>query len=108
MSETIRQKIKKMTALLAEKIGPKRIILFGSRARGNARGDSDIDFLLVMANGTHRRRTAVKAYQILGTQGIAKDIVVVTEEDVEKFGSLPGSALAPAIAEGKVIYERAA
>jgi predicted nucleotidyltransferase len=97
-----------MAMILADTLGPKRIILFGSRARGSARRDSDIDLLLVMANGTHRRRTAVKAYSILGAQGIAKDIVVVTEEDVEKFGSLPGTALAPALAEGKVLYERAA
>ena len=102
------QIINKMTDLLALNLKPKRIILFGSYASGNAKADSDVDFLLIMANGTHRRDTTVKAYQVLGSQGIAKDIVVVTEGDVEKFGSLSGSIIRPAISHGKVVYEQAA
>jgi uncharacterized protein len=102
------QVINKITTLLALKLKPKRIILFGSYANGNAGKDSDVDLMLVMANGTHRRSTTVKAYQSLGSQGIAKDIVVVTEDDVEKYGSLPGTIIGPAISHGKVVYDRAA
>lgn len=108
MSTNTKQIINKMIVLLALKLKPKRIILFGSYARGNARTDSDVDFLLIMANGTHRRRTAVKAYQALGSQGIAKDIVVVTEDDVKKFGPFSGTIIGPAISQGKVVYEQAA
>lgn len=104
----IETKIQHMAMLLAEGLSPQRIVLFGSYARGDARFDSDVDFLLIMINGTHRRQTTIKAYQILGSQGIAKDIVVVTEDDVEKFGSMQGSILVPALTEGKVMYERAA
>lgn len=107
-NEAIQEKIRNMAAILAERLGPKRIILFGSQARGNARMDSDVDLLVIMENGTHRRKTAVKAYQVLGTQGIAKDIVVITEDDVERYASLSGSIIGPAIEEGKVLYDRAA
>jgi predicted nucleotidyltransferase len=108
MNTAIEEKIQKMAMMLAEKLSPRRIILFGSYARGNARPDSDVDFLIIMDNGTHRRNTATLAYRVLGAQGIAKDIVVVTEEDVEKFGSLPGTIIEPALSEGKIVYERAA
>jgi predicted nucleotidyltransferase len=104
----INEKIAKMTAILVEGLRPMRIIIFGSYATGTTRPDSDVDILLVMENGTHRRKAIVKAYQVLGAQGIAKDIVVVTDEDIEKFGSLPGTIIGPALAEGKVVYERAA
>lgn len=42
---------------------PLRIILFGSAARGDARPWSDIDLLVVMPNGTHRRATAQRLYR---------------------------------------------
>ncbi len=108
MIQEMNQKISEMAAVLAEKLEPQRIVLFGSRARGNAAAESDIDLLVIMKNGTHRRKAAVKAYQVLGVQGIGKDIVVVTEDDVERYGALQGSIIAPAISEGKVVYDRAA
>ena len=38
---------------------PLRVILFGSRATGDARPDSDVDLLVVMPDGTDRRRKMV-------------------------------------------------
>ena len=39
---------------------PLRVILFGSRAAGPARPDSDVDLLVVMPDGTPRRQAAVE------------------------------------------------
>jgi predicted nucleotidyltransferase len=39
-------------------VHPLHIVLFGSAARGEMRPDSDIDVLIVMPEGAHRRRTA--------------------------------------------------
>ena len=36
---------------------PVQIILFGSAARGDMRLGSDLDLLVVMPDGTHRRKT---------------------------------------------------
>lgn len=38
--------------------GPLRVILFGSAARRESLPDSDIDVLVVVPNGTHRRHAA--------------------------------------------------
>jgi predicted nucleotidyltransferase len=35
-----------MTVALVQEFKPRQIILFGSHARGDARPDSDLDFLL--------------------------------------------------------------
>ena len=68
---------------------PLRIILFGSAARGDMGPDSDLDVLVVMPDGTHRRKTAQEIYRHMWGFGFAKDIVVVTESDVQEYGSNP-------------------
>lgn len=85
-------------------VHPKRIILFGSAARGHMHPNSDLDFLVVMPDGTHRRRTAQALYRSLPAVGIPKDIVVVTESDIENYSSEPSLVLYPALREGRELY----
>jgi predicted nucleotidyltransferase len=49
------QTVDRIVRRIVEAVHPLRIILFGSRARGDARPDSDLDLLVVMPEGTHRR-----------------------------------------------------
>jgi uncharacterized protein len=83
---------------------PLQVILFGSAARGTQHGNSDIDLLVVVPNGTHRRQTAQKIYRNLIGLGYAADIVVVTEDDVEKYRDTAGYVIQPAMTEGRLVY----
>jgi uncharacterized protein len=84
---------------------PEKIILFGSAARGEMEPHSDIDLLIVKANA-HRRRLAQAIYlQMIGV-GIGVDAIVATPEDLERYCDAPGSVIAPALREGRIIYER--
>lgn len=85
-------------------VQPRRIVLFGSAARGQLGPNSDVDVLVVMPDGTHRRQTAREAYLALSGLGIPKDIIVVTEEDVRRFRDEPSLVICPALREGKEIY----
>ncbi|MBV9397051.1 MAG: nucleotidyltransferase domain-containing protein [Bryobacterales bacterium] len=87
---------------------PRRILLFGSAARGQMGPNSDIDLLVLMPDGVHRRHTAQTLYKALAGVGIAKDIVVVTESDVRELGDEPSLILYPALREGREIYHAAA
>jgi predicted nucleotidyltransferase len=88
---------------------PLSVVLFGSRARGEAKRDSDIDLLVVMpANSvpdTHR--VAAEILRVLKDVPVPKDVVVTTPEEIERRGDLVGDVLRPALREGKVLYERA-
>jgi predicted nucleotidyltransferase len=86
---------------------PVRIILFGSAARGDMGPDSDLDLLVVVRDGVHRRRTAQAIYRSLGGIGFAKDVVVVTESDIRQFGKNPSLVICPALRQGKEIYHAA-
>ena len=89
---------------IAAAVHPTRIVLFGSAARGQTGPGSDLDLLVVMPDGTHRRHTAKAIYQALGGAGIAKDVVVVTEADVRDHADNPSLVLCAALREGREVY----
>jgi len=82
---------------------PERIILFGSAARGQLSPDGDLD-LLVIKSGVNRRRLAAQLYRSLVGVGCPVDIVVVTPEDIDRYGLSPALVLEPALREGKEVY----
>ena len=94
-----------VTRRIVASVKPQRVLLFGSVARGRVSKDSDLDMLVIMRDPVHRRQTAQKIYRNLHGTGIAVDIVVATEKDLEKYGRRPGTILKSALQEGRVLYE---
>lgn len=84
-----------------------RIVLFGSHARGEAGPSSDVDFLVVERGTIDRRAEMVRLRRALRGLRIPVDVLVVTEDDVADWGHLPGTALYPALKEGKVLHDAA-
>jgi predicted nucleotidyltransferase len=64
--------------------------VFGSAARGDMRPDSDLDVLVVMPEGTHRRHTAQDIYQNLFGIPISVDVVAATPDDLAQRGDRVG------------------
>jgi len=89
---------------IVEAVHPLRIILFGSAARGEMGANSDLDVLVVMPDGTHRRQIAQAIYRHMWGFGVAKDIVVVTESDLQEYGTNPSMILKSALEEGQELY----
>lgn len=85
-------------------IHPKKVILFGSAVKGKMGHNSDIDLLVVIPSGMHRRKTAQKIYRNLIGVGFAVDIVVVTEDDIEQFRDHNYMIIKLALEEGKELY----
>jgi predicted nucleotidyltransferase len=88
-------------------VQPLRIILFGSAARGEMGPNSDLGVLVVMPDGVHRRKTAQQIYRNMWGSGFAKDIIVVTQGDVEKYRSDPDTIIKAALEEGRELYRAA-
>ena len=101
--------IEEMVRRIVERFQPERIILFGSQARRTAGPDSDVDLLVVMPVAEDRKRELRLAIRgALSDLPIAKDIIVVTPQQAERYGHLVGTIIHPALREGTVLYERAA
>ena len=94
-----------MVQRIVEHFRPLRIVLFGSRARGEAGKWSDVDLLVVLPEGTDKRKAAVMIRRVLGDLPVCKDIIVTTPDEIVRRGHVPGSVLRAALREGKVVYE---
>jgi predicted nucleotidyltransferase len=99
--------LNEMVRRIVEVAHPKRIILFGSAARNQMGPHSDLDVLVVVPDGVHRRKTAQEIYRKLAGLGVAKDVLVVTEGDLEKYGDNPSLVVYPALREGRELYRAA-
>ena len=84
---------------------PQRIILFGSRARGDARPDSDVDLLVITDSKEPRYRRAVPLYGVLSDILVPMDIMVYSPEEVQEWSGVPQAFVTTAVREGKVLYE---
>ena len=83
---------------------PLRIILFGSAARGEMRPDSDIDVLVVMPEGVHRRRTAQLLYRQIRGLGVPFDILVATPDDLDRHKDNIDLIYQSILREGREVY----
>ena len=96
-------------AIVAE-VDPEQVILFGSRARGDAREDSDVDLVVVEAEPfgpeRSRRQELVRLYHALVEFPVSTDILVYSHDDVDYWRDSLNHVLARALREGKVLYER--
>lgn len=89
---------------LVEAVDPDRIILFGSRARGDARPDSDVDLLIVKDSEESPGRRIVRAYRALMGLGIPKDVLWYTPQEVEDWAEARSHVVSRALREGRVLY----
>lgn len=94
-----------MTERIVREFDPLQIILFGSQARGDADQDSDIDLLVVFAELTDKRKTAIDLERALSDFPVAKDIIVSTPEELERSRTRIGSVLRYAQQEGKILWK---
>ncbi len=90
---------------IVEVAQPERIILFGSAARGEMGPDSDLDLLVIKGGEYHRGHVTGDIYRGMAGVDYAVDVVVVTPEDVERYGNSHSLVIKPALKEGLVIFD---
>lgn len=95
-----------MVGRIVARFRPRRVLLFGSHARGTATAASDVDLLVVMDLAPDKRRIAIEIRRALADLPVSKDIVVTTPDEIARRGDLVGSVLWPALREGTVLYEQ--
>ena len=79
------------------------IILFGSRARGEARPDSDLDLLVIEPDFDRRGEEYGRLRKELRGLDVAIDLVIYRKREAEQWGNVPGSFLHRVLGEGRVL-----
>ena len=83
---------------------PEKVILFGSRARGDCQGDSDIDLLVVADDTQPRSLRASALYGVLSDILIPMDILVYRPQEIEEWGNVPQAFVTTAVRGGHILY----
>ena len=91
-------KLNIITELLVSELKPKRLILFGSRAKGTSLPNSDFDIAVEVKRIDFRRKRIIKE-KIRKVIGLHKFDLVFLNEVEKKFKEIIMNS-------GKVIYER--
>lgn len=89
-------------------VDPDKVIIFGSRARGDHRPDSDLDILVIQESSEPRYKRSASHYGALASLPIEVDVLVYTPREVLEWSRVPQAFVTTAIREGVVVYERPA
>jgi predicted nucleotidyltransferase len=100
--------LQEIVGRIVRAVDPDKIILFGSRARGDSHTRSDLDILVIMESTEPRHRRSIPLFAALSDIMVPMDIVVYTPEEVREWGNVRQAFPTTALREGKVVYEREA
>jgi len=100
---TMRQ-IRQVGRRIAREFRPQRVVLFGSRARGAATADSDVDLLIVMPfEGKPVSKSVEIRLKI--RPPFPTDLLVRTPEMVRRRLAMGDDFIRDILEHGKVLYE---
>jgi predicted nucleotidyltransferase len=84
---------------------PDRIILFGSRAWGTARPDSDVDLLVIVDSEDPPVERAVALGRLFRPRPAPLDLLVLTPSEVRERLGAGDPFLRRILEEGEVLYD---
>ena len=99
------ERIREFAARVAAEFQPQRIILFGSRARGDACADSDVDVLVLMAHQGSASRVAVDILARVEPE-FPIDLIVRDPETAARRYAEHDPLMREAFDEGVILYDR--
>jgi hypothetical protein len=86
---------------------PRRVIVFGSVARGEAGPDSDIDLLVIVDDDTPAEKVTLKAgYESRKSYHEPADVIPVREAVFRRNSNIAGTLSRAAVLDGVVVYDR--
>jgi predicted nucleotidyltransferase len=99
-----KQEISALVDQIVARVQPEKVIVFGSYAKGNATGKSDLDLLVVQHTSLPMRMRSNALLPIIDNMLIHIDVHVYTPEEVEEYSKEKFSFLDSVLNTGVVMY----
>jgi len=96
--------LSEITGRIVAALEPRQLILFGSRARGEGRNDSDVDLLVVWKDEMPPPERSAAVRRVLRGIPASFDIAVVTPSEFDRLRSRRSSIVGVAAREGRVLH----
>ena len=93
---------------LVKKYNPDRIILFGSRAKGNSDKGSDIDLVIVKETKEPPLDRHIEVETLLADRAVPIDILVYTPDEIRHLYSIGSPFVEELMEKGRLLYMRKA
>ncbi len=95
----------RLVATVVELAAPEKVVLFGSRATGRARKDSDVDLLVIANTEGNSKQAAVRIRSALSwTSGL--DLIVRSPRQLAERLRMGDPFFAEIMRTGRVMYEK--
>lgn len=107
MPTTTEDVLPEIVRRLVAEFDPEQIILFGSRAWGEPRPDSDYDLLVIIRDADEPpTRRATRGYRCLRGIPVPTDLIVSTRAEFDRYQRVPASFEAEILRRGRILYGR--
>ena len=100
------ERLNAAVGLIVERLAPDQIILFGSGARGEMTGKSDLDLLVIKDDDGHDPLSARHERWRCPSNGDQLDVVVMTRAAAERYRMSASYVQGAALEEGRTLYLR--
>jgi uncharacterized protein len=95
-----------MTQTIVDRFAPERVVLFGSRARGDHHEESDYDLIVILETPLARGERERPIREALLETTHAVDVIVYTPPEFERARDDVGTLAHAGDVEGRVLYDR--
>jgi predicted nucleotidyltransferase len=75
--------VNRVVRRIVEEIHPEQVILFGSRALGTSRPDSDLDLLVLYSGPKSKREVSLEIHGLFPRPDFSMDLFVMRPEEME-------------------------
>ena len=96
--------VERVARKIVEYIHPLKIFLFGSRVRGEATEDSDIDLVVIYNGPKSKRELEVEIHRLFMPRDFSMDVFVMTPQHFKRFKGIANTLAREIDENGLIIY----
>ena len=96
--------VSKIVSRIADAIQPRRIILFGSRAQGAARQNSDVDLVIIYDGPIPKRELKQRVHELFEHPDFSMDLFVLSTDELQRKKHVANSLAREITERGVLVY----